>query len=409
LKKFQKNCKTPLNKMSFSLHNQFQLGLSNDPSYLFTAARVFAERDVERAETNKRGPQLAKITNPSRKLSVIQGVGVMHSPFVSSSASLFAGAARNDDNDQADSNTRGTGNRGTLGTATTILATVPNTGINDSIKLGKAGDGETLFDRVVLPPSTPDYGSVYYAFLSPCVVNPENFEQPSLPEQVIEGATPPSDCPGDNDYQPFKSASLVSPVENEIFYNPDADGIISSDLKVTNFPKVFNSPPVGNYPSSTVSYEKRNAAGVILNYPAGNATIAIQLNVLTLTGDPTQAAEVEWIVAIAVSNTAAAPLGVGTTLTIPATDMAGLFPAAAPGIFIGDLIILLTEDNFANGTPFTDRDPKNLGKLKNISVLQPKIMNAAGQKAYTQQISRTNENIFQLPGDFEPRVVLPSN
>ena len=153
--------------MSFSLHNQFQLGLSNDPSYLFTAARFFAERDVERAVTNKRGPQLAKITNPSRKLSVIQGVGVMHSPFVSSSASLFAGAARNSDNEQADSNPRGTGNSGTLGTATTILGATPNTGINDSIKIGKAGDGETLFDQVVLPPSTPDYGSVYYAFLSP--------------------------------------------------------------------------------------------------------------------------------------------------------------------------------------------------------------------------------------------------
>ncbi len=401
--------------MSFSLHNQFQLGLSNDPSYLFTAARFFAERDVERAETNKRGPQLAKITNPSRKLSVIQGVGVMHSPFVSSSASLFAGAARNSDNEQADSNPRGTGNSGTLGTATTILGATPNTGINDSIKIGKAGDGETLFDQVVLPPSTPDYGSVYYAFLSPCVVNPENFEQPSLPEQVIVGATPPSDCPGDNIYQPFKTASLVSPVENEIFYNPDADGIISGDLKVTNFPKVFNSPTVGNYPSSTASlptpndYEKRNAAGVILNYPAGNATIAIQLNVITSPGDPTQAAEVEWIVAIAVSNTAAAPLGVGTSLTISSTDMAGLFPGAAPGIFIGDLVILLTEDNFANGTPFTDRNPKNLGELKNVSVLQPKIINAAGQKAYTQQISRTNENIFQLPGDFVPRVVLPSN
>jgi hypothetical protein len=419
-----KNCKTPLNKMSFSLHNQFQLGLSNDPSYLYTAARASATGQTDpdapnfpsqNLVPNGARANLTKITNPSRKLSLIQGVGVMHSPFVSSSASLFAGAARNaDDFSDVFGIT-------TADAVTSITTVFGNTGINDSVVYGVDGGDFSGYPLPVYNSSTgeqdtslPDYGSTYYNFNTPCKLLSAELDQPSLPEQVIEGATPPSDCPGQVNFSSLQAASLVSPVENEIFYNSDADGIISGDLKVTEFPKVFNSPTVGNYPTSTASlptpddYEKRNAAGVILNYPAGNATIAIQLNVITSPVDPTQAADVEWIVLIAVSNTAAAPLGVNTTLTISSADITALFPGVG-GVFIGDLVIVLTEDNFANGTPFTDRDPKNLGKLKNVSVLQPKIMNAAGQKAYTQQISRTNENIFQLPGDFEPRVVLPSN
>ena len=109
----------------------------------------------------------------------------------------------------------------------------------------------------------------------------------------------------------------------------------------------------------------------------------------------------------AIPSTQTAPMGVDTVLKLTAIQLHAALPIAGLGQLVGDLVIRLTEDNFANGTPFTDRNPKNLGKLKNISVLQPKIINAAGQKAFTQQISKTNENIFQLPGDFTPTLILP--
>ena len=140
-----KNCKTPLNKMSFSLHNQFQLGLSNDPSYLYTAARASATGQTDpdapnfpsqNLVPNGARANLTKITNPSRKLSLIQGVGVNRSPFISSSASLFAGSSR-----VFSFATAGVSppNNGTVSTKTWIISD-SNTGPNDSIKIDENGN-----------------------------------------------------------------------------------------------------------------------------------------------------------------------------------------------------------------------------------------------------------------------------
>ena len=413
-----KNCKTPLNKMSFSLHNQFQLGLSNDPSYLYTAARASATGQTDpdapnfpsqNLVPNGARANLTKITNPSRKLSLIQGVGVMHSPFVSSSASLFAGAARNaDDFSDVFGIT-------TADAVTSITTEFGNTGINDSVVYDVDGGDFGAYPLPVYNPLTgeqdtslPDYGSTYYSFNTPCNFLPESLGQPSLPEQVIEGATPPSDCPGQVNVSSLQAASLVSPVENEIFYNSDADGIISGDLKVTEFPKLFGGDAAtlgaSPYSDNNNSFTVTSAAGEILSGNFGSIDITLTVNNIV---PPGQTNDVTWSITINTPNIA--PMGVGTTLSRAGSDLRNDLGIVGTGQLVGDLVIVLTEDNFANGTPFTDRNPKNLGKLKNVSVLQPKIMNAAGQKAYTQQISRTNENIFQLPGDFEPRVVLPSN
>jgi hypothetical protein len=399
--------------MSFSLHNQFQLGLSNDPSYLFTAARFLALdsnpprqnlADQREQSESSAVPVTDKLTNPSSKLSLIQGVGINQSPFISSSASLFAGSSR------AFGFTTGNFNQpnnGTLG-ATTWISSDDNTGRFDSIKIDE--DGTPLPSN-----SLPDYGSTYSKYNTPCDRLPgpnSNFppaQIPVLPIQSVVQNTPYSNCPGTVNDQPFKIASLVSPVENEIFYNPDADGIISGDLKIIELPKMIGgnfatqagSPYIDNNNNFTVTY----ATGEITIPVAGNfGTISITLivNNIVVPGDENS---VSWSVTINTPNTT--PMGVDTVLKLTANQLYTDLSILGTGQLVGDLVIRLTEDNFANGTPFTDRNPKNLGKLKNISVLQPKIINAAGQKAFTQQISKTNENIFQLPGDFTPTLILP--
>ena len=418
--------------MSFSLHNQFQLGLSNDPSYLFTAARFLAfdsnpprknladhrkeEEDSSAVTAN------VKLTNPARKLSLIQGVGVAHSPFISSSASLFAGSSRAFGSNASIA--------GTLGTQTWIFS-ADNTGPFDSVKMD--GDNplpvynqQTWDDWGIGLQDTrlPDYGSNYSAYFTPCaglpgpVINfpPDSSEPPSqtpvLPIQSIAQNTPYSNCPGTAIDQSLKIASLVSPIENEIFYNPDADGIISGDLKITEFPKMIGGTGVITYTSTnntnfTVTYATGASTGDP-NFPlSGNfGGINISLTVNDTVALPLENS-VTWSVIITPS-TQITPMGVDTMLTLTAAQLqTDLTIPILSGIITSDLVIRLTEDNFANGTPFTDRNPKNLGKLKNISVLQPKIMNAAGHKAFTQQISKTNENIFQLPGDFTPTLILP--
>ncbi len=427
-----KNCKTPLNKMSFSLHNQFQLGLSNDPSYLFTAARFLAvdsnpplQNLADRREQSESPAVVGtiKITNQARKLSLIQGVGVNRSPFISSSASLFAGSSRV----FSFATVNNPPNNGTVSTKTWIISD-SNTGPNDSIKIDENGNPLPVYKNGQTPPvwlgqqdtSLPDYGSSYSGYSSPCErlpgpsirFPPEPSEPPAqtpvLPIQSVALNTPYSNCPGTVFDQPFKVASLVSPVENEIFYNPDADGIISGDLKITEFPKMIGgnaatqtgSPYTDNNNNFTVTY----ATGETLSGNFGSIDITLTVNTTALLGEENS---VSWSVTINTSNTT--PMGVDTVPRLTACQLQTDLSILGTGQLVGDLVILLTEDNFVNGTPFTDRNPKNLGKLKNISVLQPTIINAAGQKAFTQQISKTNENIFQLPGDFEPRVVLPSN
>ena len=88
-------------------------------------------------------------------------------------------------------------------------------------------------------------------------------------------------------------------------------------------------------------------------------------------------------------------------------------PGASPAVTTANkvritenLIITLTEKDLIGGTPYTDLDPKTL-KTKNQSVLQPRVINAAGTRVFTQIVSTSANAAFDLPGGIEPQLVLP--
>jgi len=88
-------------------------------------------------------------------------------------------------------------------------------------------------------------------------------------------------------------------------------------------------------------------------------------------------------------------------------------PGASPAVTTANkvritenLIITLTEKDLIGGTPYTDLDPKTL-KTKNQSVLQPRVINAAGTRVFTQIMSTSANAAFDLPGGIEPQLVLP--
>jgi len=515
--------------MSFSTHNQFQLGLPNKQPSFLTVSRATALTNTSEPGANRtlddrvtdtgsaqpptftadmlRG--FTKNTIPATNLATIGGVGVSRNPTVQN-ASLSR---------------RTLGGLLDLFNRTNVFPT-GNTDINDSIQFS---DGGELFNSGALNPvlSQPGVGGTgrglavvnadpatglatgysftgtqnstlpnngTYAYITPCLTS---VGQP-LPSQVTVGQVPPDSKCNDGNGLPESIAdnSLVSPVQNEIFYNPEATGLVKGGSALESFSnfglnqgkvlKGGNAVAVGQLIGPLafpVSFEgvalSNSSVGVFGNdadkpvyltvqdmLGAGNEeaasfgegdgkqiftntipplnpnTLAIDLdyrlvNIPTGVTNPGDSVAVQWKVTFNVSGeNTGTRFGVGTQIMIPvagfgatgtgnpilnlfggATTLTKFENAFTPGgsplattynqvRITENLIITLTEKDLIGGSPYTDLDPKTL-KTKNQSVLQPRVINAAGTRVFTQIMSTSANAAFDLPGGIEPQLVLP--
>ena len=505
--------------MSFSTHNQFQLGLPNKQPSFLSISRVSAlvgtdgdDLDDRVAATGSSQPPtftgeslrgLFKNTLPATNLATIGGVGVSRNPTVQNASERRISIGFFDFFNR-------TGIRPTT-----------NTDINDSIQLSGGGllfDDSTInpvlsqpgalddtFAVVNVDPATgnptefsftgtqdsalPNNGA--YLYTTPCWLAPQT--QP-LPSQVTVGQSPPdSQCNDGTDYpESLADNALVSPVQNEIFYNSEATGLVKGGpletfsnfglnqgkvLKGGNavavvqltgplaFPASFEGEVLDNASvgvfgndadkpvyltaqdiiSDDDSFADGNGNQIFTNtIPPLNPNtlgIALEYRLVDIPGgdtkNPGDSVAVQWKVTFNVSGqNTGTRFGVGTQIMIPvagfgatgngnpilnlfggaptATKFENAFPpGASPAVttynnvrITENLIITLTEDDLIGGSPFTDLNPKTL-KTKNQSVLQPKIINAAGTRVFTQIMSTSANAAFDLPGGLEPQLVLP--
>jgi hypothetical protein len=315
------------------------------------------------------------------------------------------------------------------------------------------------------------------------------------------GQVPPDSLCNDGNSLPESIAenALVSPVQNEIFYNPEATGLVKGGSALESFSnfglnqgKVLKGgnavaavqitgptpPPVSFEGTSLVngtvgvfgndadkpvyltvqdmlgagnedaaSFANGDGKQIFTNTlpPLNPNTLAIALEYQLLglpvgSINPGDSVAVQWKVTFNVSGqNTGTRFGVGTQIMIPvagfgatgngnpilnlfggiptATKFENAFaPGAAPAgagattynkvRITENLIITLTEKDLIGGTPYTDLDPKTL-KTKNQSVLQPRVINAAGTRVFTQIMSTSANAAFDLPGGIEPQLVLP--
>ncbi len=515
--------------MSFSTHNQFQLGLPNKQPSFLTVSRVAApslagdgdDLDDRVPATGSAQPPtftadmlrgFAKNTRPATNLATIGGVGVSRNPTVQN-ASI---------------------SRDSLGLVgifnRTNVFPGGNTDINDSIQLSYGGGvfGDSNIPNPVLskPGATDDQtgrglavenvdpvtgepdGTSYngtqnstlpnpgtYVYITPCLAG---VVQP-LPSQVTVGQVAPNSLCNDGNSLPeaITENALVSPVQNEIFYNPEATGLVKGGSALETFSNfglnqgkvlkggnavavvqltgptptpasfegvaldnasvgVFGNDEdkpvyltvqdmlVGNLNEEPGSFDDGDGKQIFTNTlpPLNPNTLGIALE-YRLVGlpagaiNPGDSVAVQWKVTFNVSGqNTGTRFGVGTQIMIPVAGFGAtgngnpilnLFGAAekfenafAPGTapagagattankvrITENLIITLTEDDLIGGSPYTDLNPKTL-KTKNQSVLQPRVINAAGTRVFTQIMSTSANAAFDLPGGIEPQLVLP--
>lgn len=515
--------------MSFSTHNQFQLGLPNKQPSFLTVSRVNAltntsdpgaNRTLDDRVTDTGSAQpptftadmlrgFTKNTLPATNLATIGGVGVSRNPTVQNAAL-----------------SRRTFGVFDLFNRTNVVPT-GNTDINDSIQFSGGGvsGGSSVLNPVLSQPGVgsdegsglavvnvdpvtglatgysftgtqdstlPNNGT--YAYITPCLAS---VGQP-LPSQVTVGQVPPDSQCNDGNGLPESIAdnSLVSPVQNEIFYNPEATGLVKGGSALESFSNFgLNQGKVlkgGNAvaaaalagptptPASFEGVSLDNTSTITFNdadkpvyltvqdmLGAGNKAaasfddgdgkqiftttlpplnpntlaIALEYRLLGLPAgaiNPGDSVAVQWKVTFNVSGqNTGTRFGVGTQIMIPvagfgatgngnpilnlfggpvatATKFENAFaPGASPAVTTSNkvritenLIITLTEKDLIGGTPYTDLDPKTL-KTKNQSVLQPRVINAAGTRVFTQIMSTSANAAFDLPGGIEPQLVLP--
>lgn len=515
--------------MSFSTHNQFQLGLPNKQPSFLTVSRVAApsitgdDDDLDDRVTDTGSAQpptftadmlrsLAKNTLPATNLATIGGVGVSRNPTVQNAAisrdslgffELFNRTnvfptGNTDINDSIQFSSGG----GLFGDLNGINPVLSKPGATDDGAFGGIGEGlavENVDPATGNPDGTsftgtqnstlPNLGT--YAYLTPCI---NGVGQP-LPSQVTVGQVPPDAVCNDGNGLPESIAenALVSPVQNEIFYNPEATGLVKGGSALESFsnfglnqgkvlkggnavaaaalagptptPASFeivalvngNVGVFGNDADKPVyltvqdmlgagneeaaSFADGDGKQIFTNTipPLNPNTLAISLEYKLLgfpTGaiNPGDSVAVQWKVTFNVSGqNTGTRFGVGTQIMIPVAGFGAtgngnpilnLFgaaekfenafaPGASPAVTTANkvritenLIITLTEDDLIGGTPYTDLDPKTL-KTKNQSVLQPRVINAAGTRVFTQIMSTSANAAFDLPGGIEPQLVLP--
>jgi len=514
--------------MSFSTHNQFQLGLPNKQPSFLTVSRVAApsitgdddDLDDRVTDTGSAQPptftadmlrQFAKNTLPATNLATIGGVGVSRNPTVQNAAisrdslGLFElfnrtnvfPTGNTDINDSIQFSSGG----GLFGDLNGINPVLSKPGATDDGFFGGIGEGLAVenVDPVTGEPdgtsftgtqnsTLPNPGT--YVYLTPCI---NGVGQP-LPSQVTVGQVPPDAVCNDGNGLPESIAenALVSPVQNEIFYNPEATGLVKGGsalesfsnfglnkgkvlkggnavaaVQITGplaFPASFEGAALDNTNTTPFNAadkpvyltvqdmlgagneEAKSFAGgdgnqIFTNTlpPLNPNTLAITLeyrllDIPAVTKNPGDSVAVQWKVTFNVSGqNTGTRFGVGTQIKIPVAGFGAagtgnpilnLFgaavkfenafaPGAAPGGFkynqvriTENLIITLTEDDLIGGTPYTDLNPKTL-KTKNQSVLQPRVINAAGTRVFTQIMSTSANAAFDLPGGIEPQLVLP--
>lgn len=515
--------------MSFSTHNQFQLGLPNKQPSFLTVSRVAApsitgdDDDLDDRVTDTGSAQpptftadmlrgFAKNTLPATNLATIGGVGVSRNPTVQNAAisrdslglvGIFnrtnvVPTGNTDINDSIQFSSGG----GLFGDLNGINPVLSKPGATDDGFFGGTGEGLAVenVDPVTGEPdgtsftgtqnsTLPNPGT--YAYITPCLASGP---QP-LPSQVTVGQVAPNSLCNDGNSLPeaITENALVSPVQNEIFYNPEATGLVKGGSALESFsnfglnqgkvlkggnavaaaalagptpsPASFEDTTLDN--TSTITFndadkpvyltvqdmlgagneEAKSFAGgdgkqIFTNTlpPLNPNTLAISLEYKLLgfpTGaiNPGDSVAVQWKVTFNVSGqNTGTRFGVGTQIMIPVAGFGAagtgnpilnLFgaavkfenafaPGAAPAVpttynqvrITENLIITLTEDDLIGGTPYTDLNPKTL-KTKNQSVLQPRVINAAGTRVFTQIMSTSANAAFDLPGGIEPQLVLP--